>query len=95
MRGRFQCAGVYVEDPYTTTDVNSGVPLTLPLTRDALETMIRRLVRESRPNVEFYAGSVTSLKASDEGRLVRGVEYRRPDGEVKEEDGDIYLGAGS
>ncbi|KAG8909668.1 hypothetical protein FRC00_009679, partial [Tulasnella sp. 408] len=57
--------GIYLKDPHTTDDINSGVPLMLNLTREATEVVLRKAVMESRPNVTFKSGTVTGFLGSE------------------------------
>ncbi|KAG8846693.1 hypothetical protein FRB96_001929 [Tulasnella sp. 330] len=43
-------------------DITSGAPLSIPLSRAGYETLLRRLVKKSRPNVEFSAGTVIAVR---------------------------------
>lgn len=92
MRGRLQRGGVYVEDPYLTTSMENGAPIQLAVTRDALETLLRKLVRETRPNVEFRTGTVTALNATTLGQQVEKATIRLQDGTEAEEAGDVFIG---
>lgn len=47
-------------------DIISGAPLTLPLSRAGYETLLRRLVKKSRPNVEFSCGTVVAVRKAED-----------------------------
>ncbi|KAG8878549.1 hypothetical protein FRB97_002418 [Tulasnella sp. 331] len=54
-------------DPYQRAfeedDIKNGAPLTLPLSREAYEVLVRRCVKNSRPNIKFVTGTVTGVTA--------------------------------
>ncbi|KAG8893437.1 hypothetical protein FRB99_001945, partial [Tulasnella sp. 403] len=83
---KLRYGGVYVEDPFLTNDPDSGAPLSLSLTRDAYETMLRRLVKTTLGNVEIRTATVTGFKSAEDGsNMLRGVTLRDADGNEKDE----------
>lgn len=84
---RMKYDGVSIPDPYTATDADA--PLTLPITRGAYETLLRRLIVNGKPNVQFANGTVTGYaKAGDK---IEGVKLRTAAGE-KLVKGDFVIG---
>ncbi|KAG9047421.1 hypothetical protein FS837_002277 [Tulasnella sp. UAMH 9824] len=80
MRMRLRSGGIYYEDPHH--DANDKNALTLGITREAAETLIRRSLRLSRPNAAFKTGTVTRfIRESDR---LGGVAVRTEAGEVEE-----------
>lgn len=53
-------------DAYEANDLSGGAPLTFALTREAYETLLVRLIRKTRPNVDFVKGTVTGLQRIDD-----------------------------
>ncbi|KAG8993688.1 hypothetical protein FRB90_000621 [Tulasnella sp. 427] len=90
MRLIFRYGGVYTEDPYTNVTIKEGVPLTLNITREATETLIRRSLKQSRSNVTFKTGTVTGFIR--DGDRLGGVSVRTEGGEVDER-GDLVIDA--
>ncbi|KAG8913449.1 26S proteasome regulatory subunit 8, partial [Tulasnella sp. 417] len=80
MRIKLRYGGVYSEDPHH--DAGDQRALTLGVTREAAETLIRRCLRLTRPNVTFKTGTVT--KFIREGDRLGGVAVRTQGGEVEE-----------
>ncbi|KAG9047419.1 hypothetical protein FS837_002275 [Tulasnella sp. UAMH 9824] len=80
MRVRLRYGGIYSKDPHHDADDKRG--LTLGITREAAETLIRKSLRLSRPNVTFKTGTVTRLIR--EGNRLGGVAVRTEAGEVEE-----------
>lgn len=87
MRVRLRYGGIYSEDPHH--DANDKRGLTLGITREAAETLIRKSLRLSRPNVTFKTGTVTRFIR--EGDRLGGVAVRTEAGEV-EERADFVVG---
>lgn len=90
MRLKFRYGGIYSEDPYTDMSVKKGVPLTFNISREATETLIRRSVKHSRPNVTVKTGTVTGF--TRKGDRLGGVTVRTEAGE-REERGDFIIDA--
>ncbi|KAG8895307.1 hypothetical protein FRC00_007625, partial [Tulasnella sp. 408] len=88
MRIKLRYGGVYYED--LLEDVGDKKSLTLGITREAAETLIRRSLRLSRPNVAFKTGTVTGFIR--DGDRLGGVAVRTEAGEV-EERADFVVGA--
>ncbi|KAG8896759.1 hypothetical protein FRB99_008675, partial [Tulasnella sp. 403] len=81
VKTKLQLGGIYTEDPYTTNDINSGAPVTLILTRETFETLLRKLVRNSKSNIYIKTGTITGFKKAEDGsNTLRGVTVRTPDG---------------
>ncbi|KIO25650.1 hypothetical protein M407DRAFT_25024 [Tulasnella calospora MUT 4182] len=80
MRLKLRYGGIYSEDPHH--DADDPKALTLGITREAAETLIRRSLRLSRPNVMFTTGTVTRF-IRDGGHL-GGIAVRTEAGEVEE-----------
>ncbi|KIO18264.1 hypothetical protein M407DRAFT_32070 [Tulasnella calospora MUT 4182] len=80
MRINLRYGGIYFEDPHRDADDKKA--LTLGITREATETLIRRSLRLSRPNVTFKTGTVTRFIR--EGDRLGGVVVRTEAGEVEE-----------
>ncbi|KAG9047423.1 hypothetical protein FS837_002279 [Tulasnella sp. UAMH 9824] len=90
MRLKFRYGGIYSEDPYTDMSVKEGVPLTFNISREATETLIRRSVKHSRPNVTIKTGTVTGFTRN--GNRLGGVTVRTEAGD-REERGDFIIDA--
>lgn len=90
MRLKFRYGGIYAEDPYTDMNVKEGVPLTFNISREATETLIRRSLKHSRPNVTFITGTVTGFRR--DGDCLGGVTVRTEATET-EERGDFVIDA--
>ncbi|KAG8971959.1 hypothetical protein FRC05_010494 [Tulasnella sp. 425] len=90
MRLKFRYGGIYTEDPYTDMNVKEGVPLTFNISREATETLIRRSLKHSRPNVTFETGTVTGFIR--DGDCLGGVTVRTETTET-EERGDLVIDA--
>ncbi|KAG8913450.1 hypothetical protein FRC01_004544 [Tulasnella sp. 417] len=80
MRFKLRYGGIYSEDP--PHDAEDKNRLTLGITREATETLIRRSLRLTRPNVTFKTGTVTRFIR--EGERLGGVAIRTETGEVEE-----------
>ncbi|KAG9024545.1 hypothetical protein FRB95_011362 [Tulasnella sp. JGI-2019a] len=55
-------------EPYreaSNSDKTSDAPLTLPLSRPGYENLLRRLVKKTRPNVEFIMGTVVGVRKDE------------------------------
>jgi len=78
MRLRQKFSGAAIPEPYAETDVNA--PQTLPITRGAYETLLRRLIVKGKPNVRFATGTVTSFQKA--GDRLDGVRFRTADRET-------------
>lgn len=87
-RLKLRYGGVYSEDPHY--DANNPRALTIGITREAAETLIRKSLRLSRPNVTFKTGTVTGFIR--EGDHLGGIAVRTEAGEV-EERADFVVGA--
>ncbi|KAG9047422.1 hypothetical protein FS837_002278 [Tulasnella sp. UAMH 9824] len=79
-RLKLRYGGVYYEDPHY--DADDSRALTLGITREAAETLIRKSLRLGRPNVTFKTGTVTGFIR--EGDHLGGITVRTEAGEVEE-----------
>ncbi|KAG8897825.1 hypothetical protein FRC00_003768, partial [Tulasnella sp. 408] len=79
-RLKLRYGGIYSEDPHY--DADDPRALTLSITREAAETLIRKSLRLSRPNVTFKTGTVTGFIR--EGDRLGGIAVRTEAGEVEE-----------
>ncbi|KAG8913742.1 hypothetical protein FRC01_004408, partial [Tulasnella sp. 417] len=80
MRLKLTYGGIYSEDPHH--DEGDTQRLTLGITREATETLIRRSLRLTRPNVTFKTGTVTRFFREDD--RLGGVAVRTETGETEE-----------
>lgn len=55
------------ETAYNEDDLKSDAPLSLAISREAYETLLRRLVKNGRTNVEFLSGTVTAVHRGKDG----------------------------
>lgn len=70
-------------------------PETIYLSRPTFETLLRRLVKASRRNVQFVTGTVVSLRPEDQALAkldVNGVVYRAECGQIKEVESVLVVG---
>ncbi|KAG8899367.1 hypothetical protein FRC00_001523 [Tulasnella sp. 408] len=88
MRIKLIYGGIYTEDPQHDADDQKA--LTLGITRETAETLIRKSLRLSRSNVTFKTGIVT--KFLGKGDRLGGIAVRTETGEV-EEWADFVVGA--
>ncbi|KAG8985257.1 hypothetical protein FRB93_005907 [Tulasnella sp. JGI-2019a] len=71
-----------------------NAPKTLPISRQAFETLLRRLVVRYRDNITFCTGTVEGYKRADDGsNKVTGVKLRTPEGVKQEESADFVVDA--
>ncbi|KAG8897824.1 hypothetical protein FRC00_003767 [Tulasnella sp. 408] len=80
MRIKLIYGGIYTEDPQHEADDQKA--LTLGITRETAETLIRKSLRLSRSNVTFKTGTVTRFLGK--GDRLGGVAVRTETGEVEE-----------
>lgn len=76
---RLKHDGVPFPDPYTELDPDA--PQTLPITRAAYETLLRRLVVNGKPNVKFVTGTVTGYSTKVGADKLEGVKLHTAQGE--------------
>lgn len=88
MRIKLIYGGIYTEDPQHDADDQN--PLTLGITRETAETLIRKSLRLSRSNVTFKTGTVTRFLRN--GDRLGGIVVRTETGEL-EEWADFVVGA--
>ncbi|KAG8875817.1 hypothetical protein FRB97_004705 [Tulasnella sp. 331] len=62
-------------DPYRKAfendDITSGAPLTLSISRETWEILVRRCVKNSRSNIKFVTGTVVGVRATLDARNKR------------------------
>ena len=93
---RYQYGGIYIEDVYPTSDISSGAPLTLPVSRESLETIIRQLVKTYKSSIEIRTGTVVGLtKSANASDLIQGVSIRSPAAgeDLQEEEAAFIIGS--
>ncbi|KAG8993375.1 hypothetical protein FRB93_001988 [Tulasnella sp. JGI-2019a] len=74
---------------YRPDDPNA--PKTLPISRQALETLLRRLVVKYRNNITFLTGTVEGFQRTEDGsNKISGVKVRTAGG-VKQEESGIFV----
>lgn len=74
-------------------DIHSGAPLTLAVSRQTFEILLRRLVKSDRPNVQFLMGTVTGVgKADHEEHKTDKVFIRNAAGEIITELAELVVG---
>ncbi|KAG9029737.1 hypothetical protein FRB95_004939 [Tulasnella sp. JGI-2019a] len=69
-------------------------PKTLPISREAFETLLRRLVVKYRSNITFITGTVEGYQGAEDGsKTVTGVRVRTAGGEKLVESADFVIDA--
>lgn len=87
----FRYGGIPTPDPFRG---DPDAPKTLWITREALETLLRRLLVDSRPNVTFVTGAVTGFERNEgDASRLKGVRIESVEGGAKTVEGAFVVGA--